>query len=120
METFENKNNSKFLKNEQILSGVIFFKNNKFTRNIINQWCKYSDINKLIDDSLSKNKNHQILLNIDMIKYFSLLCKKNKIFSLSASECEWAEYNGRRVWSHLSNFPIHTKRDRSIIFLKDL
>ena len=99
------------------MSGVIFFKNNKFTRNIIING-KYSDINKLIDDSRLKIKIIQILLNIDMTSIFSLLCKKNKIFSLSASECEWAEYNGRRVWSHLSNFPIHTKRDKKYNFLK--
>ena len=113
------KNNSKFLKNEQILSGVIFFKNNKFTRNIVTQWCKYSDINKLIDDSQSKNKNHSNFIEHRHDQsIFSLLCKKNNIFSLSASECEWAEYNGRRVWSHLSNFPIHTKRDKKYNFFK--
>ena len=38
---------------------------------------------------------------------FSLICKKNKIFSLSASECEWAELNGRKTWEHLSLTLIH-------------
>ena len=35
-----------------------------------------------------------------------------KIFSLSESECEWAEYKSRRVWSNLLNFSIHIKRDK--------
>ena len=112
-------NSSKFLKNEQILSGLIFFKNNKFTRNILSQWCKYSNINRLIDDSQSKNKNHSNFIEHRHDQsIFSLLCKQNKIFSLSASECEWAEYNGRRVWNHLSNYPIHAKRDKKYNLFK--
>ena len=113
------KNSSAILKNEQILSGVIFFKNNEFTRNILNQWSKYSDINNLIDNSMSKNKNHSNFIEHRHDQsIFSLLCKKNKVFSLSASECEWAEYKNRRVRSHISNFPIHAKRDKKYNFFK--
>ena len=42
---------------------------------------------------------------------YSLLCKLNKIESLSAYECEWFYYKGKRYWEHTKNNPIIAKRD---------
>ncbi len=113
------KNGSKFLKNQQILSGIIFFKNNQFTRNLLEKWCECSNINHLIDDSQSKFKNHP---NFKEHRHdqsiFSLLCKKKGVFSLSASECEWAVFNNKRTWKHLLRFPIHAKRDKKYNLVK--
>ena len=49
---------------------------------------------------------------------FSIICKKNKVQRLSASECEWAESNGTRKWDHLINYPILAKRDKQYNILK--
>ncbi len=111
--------NSEILKTKQIWSGTIFFKNNKFAREILDKWNSLLDINKLIDDSASISKNHK-----DFIEHrhdqslFSLICKKRNVYSLSASECEWAEVNNSRTWDHLINFPIHARRDKRYNFLK--
>ena len=101
------------LESEQIMSGIFFLKKNKFSIEILEEWEKVLKHNDLIDDSPSISKNHE-----DFIEHrhdqsaFSLICKKNKIFSLSASECEWAELNGKKTWEHLLNFPIQAKRDK--------
>ena len=110
---------SEILKTKQIWSGTIFFKNNKFAREILDKWNSLLNINKLIDDSVSTSKNHK-----DFIEHrhdqslFSLICKKRNVYSLSASECEWAEVNNSRTWDHAINFPIHAKRDKRYNFLK--
>ena len=49
---------------------------------------------------------------------FSIICKQNNVNSISASECEWAEYNGQRKWDHLKNYPILAKRDKKYNILK--
>ena len=110
---------SEILKTKQIWSGTIFFKNNKFAREILDKWSSLLNINKLIDDSASISNNHK-----DFIEHrhdqslFSLICKKRNVYSLSASECEWAEVNNSRTWDHAINFPIHAKRDKRYNFLK--
>ena len=43
---------------------------------------------------------------------FSIICKKNKVHSVSASECEWAEFDGKRKWNHLKDYPILAMRDK--------
>lgn len=111
--------NSEMLKTEQIWSGTIFLKNNNYVKEILNNWKKVCDITNLIDDSESIKKNH---LNFIEHRHdqsiFSLICKKEKIFCLSASECEWAEFENQRVWSHLNDYPILAKRDKKYNFLK--
>jgi len=39
-----------------------------------------------------------------------------KIFS--ETECEWAEYKSKIVWSNLLNFLIHVKRDKKYNLFK--
>ena len=46
------------------------------------------------------------------------MCKKEKIYNLSASECEWAEFENKRTWKHLKNYPILAKRDKKFNFIK--
>ena len=110
---FDIDEDSNILKTEQIWSGSIFFKNNSYVRAILNQWKKACSISNLIDDSESEKKNHK-----DFIEHrhdqsiFSLIGKKENIFCLSASECEWAQLNGKRIWSHLDCYPILAKRDK--------
>ena len=50
---------------------------------------------------------------------FSIICKLNNVNRLSATECEWAENNSQRTWSHLNDYPILAKRDKNLIYLKD-
>ena len=49
---------------------------------------------------------------------FSIICKQNKVYSISASECEWAEFEGGRRWDHLKNYPLLAKRDKKYNYLK--
>ena len=111
--------NSDILNTQQIWSGTIFFKNNDLSYNILAEWEKISKLNFLIDDSSSMEKNHK-----DFVQHrhdqsiFSILCKKRNVYSLSASECEWAEYNNKRTWEHLKNFPILAKRDKKFNLFK--
>jgi len=73
----------------------------------------------LIDDTPSKtNNDHDFIEHRHDQSVFSLLCKLNKIYSLSASECEWAEDANGRYWSHLKLNPILAKRDKKKFFLK--
>ena len=110
---------SQILKTEQVCSGIMFFKNNLFTKKILNKWNDICKINNLIDDSISIRKNHK-----DFIEHrhdqsiFSLICKKNDIFHLSASECEWAEFQNKRTWIHLNHYPILAMRDKKLNFLR--
>ena len=113
------KNYSNFFKSEQIMSGVIFFKNNKFSLNILNKWEKILSKNHLINDENSKLINHKKFIEHRHDQSaFSLICKKNNVYSLSASECEWAEEKNSRTWEHLKYFPVHAKRDKKYNFLK--
>ena len=112
-------NNSYIFNSEQIMSGIIFFRNNNFTIKFLNEWEKILSKDQLIDDSNSKLKNHKKFIEHRHDQSaFSLICKKKRIFSLSASECEWAEKNSKRTWSHLNNFPIHARRDKKFNILR--
>jgi len=111
--------NSEILKSNQLWSGTIFFKNDRYSKEILNEWSEFLNISSLIDDSASLSQNHK-----DFVEHrhdqslFSLICKKRNVHSLSASECEWAEINKSRTWEHAINFPIHAKRDKKYNFLK--
>jgi len=41
-----------------------------------------------------------------------LLCKINKITSLSAYESEWVYYKKKKYWKHTLKSPIIAKRDK--------
>lgn len=103
----------KLIQTEQFWSGTVFFKNNEDSKLFLREWNKICNINHLIDDSESTIKNHD-----DFIEHrhdqsiFSLLCKLNNVYSLSASEAEWAEDKNDKTWEHLGFFPIIAKRDK--------
>ena len=110
---------SEILKTEQIMSGTMFFKNNSYVRNFLNEWANICQISKLIDDSESIEANHpNFIEHRHDQSIFSILCKKEKIYNLSASECEWAEFENKRSWEHLKNYPIWAKRDKKFNLIK--
>ena len=116
---FDIDDSSDFLKTEQIWSGTIFFKKNIYVKEILNNWKKACSVNSLIDDSSSIKKNHpNFIEHRHDQSMFSLICKKENIFCLSASECEWAEFENKRIWSHLKNYPVLAKRDKKFNFIK--
>ena len=111
--------NSPILQSEQIWSGTMFFKNNSYAKNLLNNWMEACDNNNLIDDSDSIEKNHEKFIEHRHDQsIFSLICKKEKVYCLSASECEWAEFENDRTWTHLDNYPILAKRGKRFNFFK--
>jgi hypothetical protein len=101
----------------QIISGSFFIKKNKENIEFIESWLKVFNNMSLIDNSLSIAKNH-----IEFIEHrhdqsaLSLLCKLNKIFSLSAYDhCEWALDKKGRNWFHVKDSPVQARRDLKYI-----
>ena len=118
-EYFQIDNNSTIKNSEQIWSGNIFFKNNENTKNFLKKWLQVCNINNLIDDSPSKEKNdNKFIEHRHDQSAFSILCKLNNIFCLSASECEWAENDDGRYWDHIKDYPVLAKRDKKLNFYK--
>lgn len=116
---FNINEDSDILKTEQIWSGTVFFKNNNYVKEILNEWKKACNITSLIDDSVSIKKNHsEFIEHRHDQSILSLISKKKNIFCLSASECEWAEFENKRIWSHLFKYPILAKRDKKFNFIK--
>ena len=115
-----NLENKLSIKNsEQIWSGTIFFKNNFQTKDFLKEWVEICRINNLIDDSPSKNiNNKEFIEHRHDQSAFSILCKLNNFFCLSASECEWAENESGRYWDHLKDYPILAKRDKKLNIIK--
>lgn len=118
-EYFNIDNNSDILKTEQIWSGTMFFKNNIYTKEILNNWKKALNVTNLIDDTQSMKKNHpNFIEHRHDQSMLSLIFKKENIFCLSVSECEWVELDNKRTWSHLKNYPILAKRDKKFNIIK--
>ena len=100
-EYFNIDDNSDILKREQVWSGTMFFKNNIYAKEILNNWKKALNVTSLIDDSSSQKKNHSNFIEHRHDQsIFSLICKKENIFCLSASECEWAEFVYKRIYTN--------------------
>ena len=113
------KNKTKIFNSEQIMSGIIFFKKNKFSINLLNIWEKILKKDNLIDDSKSYLSNHKKFVEHRHDQSaFSLICKKKRVYSISSAECEWAEKKNKRIWLHLKNFPIHARRDKKYNIFK--
>ncbi len=121
-DTFEGMgihNNANLMDTEQIWSGCFFIKKNQYGKRILEKWISLSENNNLISDDLSKSENHQKFIEHRHDQsIFSIICKEEKAFSLSASECEWAEKENKRTWEHLDNFPILAKRDKKFNVIK--
>ena len=118
-EHFEIPKNSSIRNSEQVWSGTMFIKNNKETKEFLKKWLNVCNLSNLIDDSLSIKKDCQEFVEHRHDQSaFSILCKLNNVFCLSASECEWAEDEKGRFWDHLKDYPILAKRDKKLNFLK--
>ena len=103
----------------QIWSGTFFMKKCDFTFKILQSWREATKYINLIDDSKSKSINHEKFIeNRHDQSTLSIICKLNKVYSLSVSECEWAEFNGEKKWDHLKNYPIIAKREKKYNILK--
>ena len=106
------RKNSKILNSPQIWSGSFFLKKNQKNRKLLIKWIKIMEKNNLIDASISKKiENNKFIESRWDQSAFSILAKFHFLKKLSVSECEWAENNNGRVWSHLKKFPILAKRD---------
>lgn len=111
--------NSEIAKSQQFWSGLIFFKNNNFTKNFVNQWSEACKKNYLIDDSESSSVNHKNFIEHRHDQsIFSIIAKSHNVFYLSASECEWAEDKNGKTWEHLREKPILAKRDKKYNIFK--
>ena len=109
---------SEIFNSPQIWGGTFFIKKCEFAFKFLKQW---EDANKteLVDDSASKYKNHGKFVGMRGCQsIFSIISKINNINKVSASECDWAEYNGQRKWDHLINYPKLAKRDKKFNIFK--
>lgn len=104
---------------EQFWSGTVFFKNNEISKSFLFRWNEICKKNDLISDKESKIENHENFIEHRHDQsVFSILCKLNNVYSLSASEAEWAEDDVDKTWKHLDKFPILAKRDKKYNFFK--
>ena len=106
-------NDENILKSPQYWAGCIFIKKTDKSINFINQWLEIFDKNfDLIDDSFSNIKNYpEFHENRHDQSVYSLLCKRYKLESFSAYECDWAYLDNKRTWEHNKFSPILAKRD---------
>ncbi len=116
---FDLTNESRVFNSPQIWGGTFFLKKSNFSSNFLNQWELANNNTQLLDDSPSVYKNHKDFLGMRGCQsIFSIICKLNNVNKLSATECEWAENDSKRVWNHLSDYPILAKRDKQFNVLK--
>ena len=104
----------------QFWAGNIFIKKSKESMEFLSEWINimYNNFH-LVDDSNSKINNHKYFIeNRHDQSVYSLLCKKYKLTSFSAYECDWALKNDKRTWEHNLSSPISAKRDLKYGILK--
>lgn len=119
-EYFNFLNKREIIDTPQFWAGNIFFKKCQKSQNFLLEWIDIMINNfHLIDDTHSNIKNHN-----DFIEHrhdqsvYSLLCKKYKLFSLSAYEFDWAIKNNQRTWDNTLNSPFQAKRDKKYNLMK--
>ena len=79
-------------------------KKNTFTKRFLDSWLKvFNERFDLVDDTKSKNKKNfrNFVKNKSDQSIFSLLCKINKVDSISAYECEWIYYKKKILDTYL-------------------
>ena len=105
--------NKSFVETPQFWAGCFFLKKTEKSINFLEEWIDVFEKRfDLIDDGLSKVKNYSNFLeNRHDQSVYSLLCKKYKLESFSAFECDWAYMDNERTWSHNKTSPILAKRD---------
>jgi len=113
LEYFDFYNSTEVTHSPQFWAGCFFIKKTDTSIKFLDEWLSIFDKNfKLIDDSPSIKKN---LVGFEENRHdqsvYSLLCKKYKLKSFSAYECEWVYLNNERTWQHNKDCPILAKRD---------
>ena len=105
--------NEDIIKSPQYWAGCFFIKKTDKSISFLNEWLEVFDKKfDLIDDSFSKIKNYSDFVeNRHDQSVYSLLCKKYKLESFSAYECDWAFLDNKRTWEHNKHSPILAKRD---------
>tara|TARA_B100000795_G_scaffold44396_1_gene29130 strand:+ start:3953 stop:4819 length:867 start_codon:yes stop_codon:yes gene_type:complete len=110
---------SEIFNSPQIWGGTFFLKKSNFSSMFLKQWALANENTKLLDDTPSIYKNHKEFSGMRGCQsIFSIISKLNNVNRLSATECEWAENDAKRIWSHLNNYPIHAKRDKRFNIFK--
>lgn len=119
---FNLKLTSPIIKDYQIVSGILFFKNNMKSKKILEIWKKKLLNEVLVDDTTSLKKNHKkFIQNRHDQSFFSIICKLNNVFSLSASdEFEYVHYKNKIYWDHLKNKPFLAKRLKNRSFINNI
>ncbi len=117
---FDCLNDRLFTDSAQFWAGAFFIKKNESSIKFINDWLEvFHKRFDLVNDTPSIIKNHNDFIeNRHDQSIFSILCKKNRISSISAYECDWAFYNEKRTWMHNKNNPILAKRDLKYNFIR--
>lgn len=111
---FELDLNSEISKSHHLWSGSFFMKKSDLSEKVLNEWNECCNFINLLDNSPSQIQNHKDHIGMrGEQSLFSIICKINKVKSISVSECEWAEAKDGtgRKWDHLDNYPILAKRD---------
>ena len=117
---FNFTNSKEITDTPQFWAGNILIKKSKESKDFLSEWINimYNNFH-LVDDSISKINNHKDFIeNRHDQSVFSLLCKKYKLISFSAYECDWAIKDNKRTWEHNLNSPILAKRDLKYSILK--
>ena len=110
---------SEIFNSPQIWGGTFFLKKSNFSSMFLKQWALANENTKLLDDTPSIYKNNKEFSGMRGCQsIFSIISKLNNVNRLSATECEWAENDAKRIWSHLNNYPIHAKRDKRFNIFK--
>ena len=117
---FEVYDNNSIIETPQFWAGCFFLKKTETSINFLNEWIEVFEKRfDLIDDTTSKTSNHKDFIeNRHDQSVYSLLCKKYKLESFSAFECDWAYLDNERTWEHNKNSPILAKRDLEYSILK--
>ncbi|AFS48002.1 hypothetical protein HIMB5_00012620 [alpha proteobacterium HIMB5] len=117
---FKFLNNKEIMNTPQFWAGNIFFKKCKVSQSFLLEWIDIMKNNfHLIDDSHSNIKNHvKFIENRHDQSVYSLLCKKYKLSSISAYECDWAIKDNQRTWDNTLESPFQAKRDKKYNLLK--
>ncbi len=110
---FDYLNDKEIIDSPQYWAGSFFIKKNDFSIKFVNEWLNiFYERFDLVDDTPSKIKNYDgFVENRHDQSVYSLLCKKYKLTSLSAYECDWAISENKRTWQHNKYNPILAKRD---------
>ena len=121
LDYFHIRNDESIIKAQTIGATIIFIKKTADSLRLVKEWCAVADFDfSLIDDSPSKSPNLPGFIEHRHDQaIFSLLCKINKVETLSAFEYWYPSSSDYETpdWEMLEKFPIHVKRDK--VFLPE-